>query len=75
MARYKADTISQLMRHGYWISVKCRCGNNATLNPQRLLNARKVGLGTTIEQLYGKLSCKVCGQRPWDVCATFEPGK
>jgi hypothetical protein len=75
MARYKADTISQIMGHGWWIRVLCRCGNNNTLNPERLLKkGGRAGLSTSVEELRGILKCKLCGQRPWDVHATFKPG-
>lgn len=75
MARYKADTISQLMRHDYHIRVLCRCGNNATLSPEKLLAGRKVGLATSIDDLFSILSCKLCKARPYDVHATIKPEK
>ena len=74
MARYSADTISQIKRHGWWVRVICRCGNNKTMRPVELENSsRKVTGHTTIEQLRGILKCKLCGARPWDVHFTFKP--
>lgn len=64
MASYNIKTVGQLARHGYVIAVKCRCGNNATLTPARLMNA---GVARLVE-LDDRLVCKVCGFRPHDVC-------
>lgn len=72
MARYKADTISQMIGHRYWLRVLCRCGNNATINPRTLLKkGGKVGLSTSIDDLARVLKCKLCGQRPSDVHVTL----
>jgi hypothetical protein len=76
VARYKADTISQLMGHGYWVRILCRCGNNATISPSALMKSHRavsISTSTRIDELQSILKCKLCGQRPSDVHATFKP--
>lgn len=75
MVRHRIDTISQIMGQDYWIRVLCRCGNNTTVDPGKLLFARKVSLKTTVDQLRGMFVCKLCRARPYDVHATFKPEK
>lgn len=73
MASYRADTISQLMGHGFWVRVLCRCGNNATISPEALIARGKAKLSDTIEQVAAKMRCKLCRTRPHDVFAAFPP--
>lgn len=72
MVRHRVDTVAKAKSEGYWIRVLCRCGNNNTLNPNKLIRkGGRVGLTTTIEDLYAILVCGQCKQRPYDVHVTL----
>ena len=76
MVRHRIDRVSEASANGYWIKVLCRCGNNTSLDPQRLVTkGGRVGLTTRIDDLFKILKCRLCGQRPYDLHLTLKVEK
>lgn len=73
MGRIRIERVSDMPKHGYFLRVRCRCGNNNTLDPAKLIKkGGKVDLATTLDDLYDILRCRICKQRPWDVHMTLK---
>lgn len=74
MARYRVDTTTDLSKHGYWLQVRCKCGNNRKLSPARLMHVTKGhDAGGRLDKIEAKLRCGVCGGRPCEVSLCLPP--
>jgi hypothetical protein len=71
MVSYKVETIGQLMRNGYWLRVRCRCGNDVKVDPATLW--RRVGLGTRVELVAPLLRCRLCGKKTATISVCLVP--
>ncbi len=70
-ARYKVETVGQVMRNGYWLRVRCLCGNDVLIDPATLW--RRVGLGARVERIARRLICRLCGKRNASVIVRLAP--
>ena len=71
MVSYKVETINQLIRNGYWLRVRCRCGNDVKVDPATLW--RRAGLGARVEVVAPRFRCRLCGKAGANVTVCLVP--
>lgn len=71
MGSYKVETIGDLMRNGYWLRIRCRCGNDMKLDRANLW--KRSGLGTRVEALAPRFKCRLCGKNGASVMVCLVP--
>lgn len=70
----RIERVVDCLKHGYWVRVLCRCGNNAFLDPRKLITKDgRVTLTTEMDDLFEILRCRVCKARPYDIHFTLRP--
>lgn len=71
MVSYKVETISHLIRNGYWLRVRCRCGNEVMVDPAALW--KRAGLGARVEIVAPRFMCRLCGKKGASVMVCLSP--
>ena len=74
MVTHKNNSLSDLIRNGYWLKLTCQCGHEARVDPLTL-RTQLFGLGKSmqLDRLSDAVKCKECGGRTFDAEACFAP--
>lgn len=77
MGRIRLETITDFIRHGYDLSIRCKnCGHEAVVSPDRFLVLRKRVEGMfEIDGLERRLRCRKCRLRKAEIKAVDGGGR
>ena len=74
MASYKTDTLTALIRNGYWLRLVCPCGHDARVDPVTLrTELQRKGKSLHLARLDESMKCQQCGGRKFDAAACHAP--
>ena len=74
MVRHKMDSLSDLIRHGYWVKLKCQCGHEAKLDPVVLRTSlHKRDKSSHLNRLNEAMCCQQCGKSSFAVEPCYGP--
>ena len=74
MTSFKNDTLSDLIRNGYWLRLACACGHSNRVDPVPLRTAlHQKGKSSHLLRLDEGMKCQRCGGRRFDAAACYSP--
>ena len=72
MVTLKNESLSDLIRNGYWLRLVCDCGHNARLDPVPLrTRLHQAGRSSHLSRLDESMKCVNCGKRTFHATACF----
>ena len=74
MATFKNNSLTDLIRNGYWLRLVCPCGHEAKVDPVTLrTQLHKMGKSSELNRLSESMKCQKCGKRDFNAVACFGP--